>query len=146
MAQENLRSLIEPPSGRTLAIPRGGSALFPDEFANELEQLTRAIQSRTAPNEPFWVFPNEALLYFLADRPQPTHFPLTIFAVTREQRDELIADLERTRPRWAIVYRDAVDSDGIPYSVALPEVVAYLNANYELESDIGAFALMHSKN
>ena len=146
MAQENLRSLIEPPSGRTLTIPRGGSALFPDEFANELEQVTRAIQSRTAPNEPFWVFPNEALLYFLADRPQPTHFPLTIFAVTREQREELVADLERTRPRWAIVYRDAVDSDGIPYSVVLPEVVAYLNANYELESDIGAFALMYRKN
>jgi len=145
MAQQTLRSLIEPPSGRTLDLPRGGSALLPDDFATDLEQLTRAIQSRTAPNEPFWVFPNEALLYFLADRPQPTHFPLAIFAITREQREQLIADLERTRPRWAIFYRDAPDDDGIPYTVAMPEIVAYVNANYEIETNIGAFALMRRR-
>jgi hypothetical protein len=143
---ENVRSLFELPSGRKLALPRGGSALFPDEFAHDLEEITRAIQSRTAPNEPFWVFPNEALLYFLADRPQPTHFPLTIFAVTREQRQQLVSDLERTRPRWAVVYRDAPLHDRVPYSEALPEVIAYLNANYEFESNFGAFALMRRKN
>ena len=143
---ENVRSLFELPSGRKLALPRGGSALFPDEFAYDLEEITRAIQSRTAPNEPFWVFPNEALLYFLADRPQPTHFPLTIFAVTREQRQQLVSDLERTRPRWAVVYRDAPLHDRVPYSEALPEVIAYLNANYEFDSNFGAFALMRRKN
>ena len=146
MARETFYSLVEPPSGRTLTIPRGGSALLPDEFATNLEEVVSAIQSRTAPNEPFWVFPNEALLYFLADRPQPTRFPLAIFAVTRQQRDQLIADLERTRPRWAIVYRDAPDDDGIPYTVAMPEVVAYLNTNYEIETNIGAFALFHRKS
>jgi hypothetical protein len=146
MAQETLRSLTERPSGRTLALPRGGSALLPDDFATNLEQVTRTIQSRTAPNEPFWVFPNEALLYFLADRPQPTHFPLVIFAITRIQREQLIADLERTRPRWAIVYRDAAEDDGIPSTIARPEVVAYLNAHYEVDSTIGAFALMRRTN
>ena len=118
---------------------------MPDDFATDLEQLTRAIQSRTAPNEPFWVFPNEALLYFLADRPQPTHFPLAIFAITREQREQLIADLERTRPRWAVFYRDAPNDDGIPYTVAMPEIVAYVNANYEVEMNIGAFALLRRR-
>jgi hypothetical protein len=145
MVEETLQSLVEQPSGRTLTIPRGGSAMLPDEFATNLEQLTRAIQSRTAPNEPFWVFPNEALLYFLADRPQPTHFPLVIFAITREQREELIADLERTKPRWAIVYRDAVNDDGIPSDVSRPEIVAYLRLNYEFDSDIGAFSLMRRR-
>lgn len=145
-AQETFSSIVEPASGRTLTIPRGGSALLPDEFAANLEEVVSAIQSRTAPNEPFWVFPNEALLYFLADRPQPTHFPLTIFAVTREQRDQLIADLERTRPRWAVVYPDAPDDDGIPYTVAMPEIVAYLNTNYEIETNIGAFVLFRRKS
>lgn len=144
-ALENVRSLLESPSGRTLALARGGNALFPDEFATDLEQVTRAIQARTAPGEPFWVFPNEALLYFLADRPQATRFPLAIFAVTREQRQQLIADLERTRPRWVIVYRDAPLHDRIPYPNALPEVVAYLTGNYELERDIGSFALLRRK-
>jgi hypothetical protein len=43
------------------------------------------------------------------------------------------------------VYRDAPGDDGIPYPVALPEVVAYLEANYEVESNIGAFALMRRR-
>ena len=146
MAQETFYSFVEPPSGRTLTIARGGSALLPDEFATNLEEVVSAIQSRTAPDEPFWVFPNEALLYFLADRPQPTRFPLAIFAITRQQRDQLIADLERTRPRWAVVYHDAPDDDGIPYTIAMPEVVAYLNTNYEIETNIGAFALFRRKS
>lgn len=145
-AQETLRSLIEPPSGRTLSLSRGGNAMLPDDFATNLEQIIRVIQARTAPNEPFWVFPNEALLYFLADRPQPTHFPLAIFAVTRKQREELIADLQHTLPHWTVVYRDAPNDDGISYTTAMPEVVAYLNANYEFETNIGSFALLRRKD
>lgn len=145
-ASKNVRSLFELPSGRKLALPRGGNALFPEEFANDLEQITRAIESRTTPDEPVWIFPNEALLYFLADRPQPTHFPLAIFAVTRGQREELIADLERARPRWAVVFPYAPLHDRVPFSEALPEVIAYLNANYEFDRNIGAFVLLHRKS
>ena len=105
----------------------------------------REVQSRTAPGEPFWVFPNEALLYFLADRPQPTRFPLALFAVTRAQRLELVAELERARPRYAVVYRYAPIVDGISYGVALPEVVEYLDASYELDGNFGAFALLRRK-
>jgi hypothetical protein len=145
VARETFLSLIERPFGRVLALPRGGDAVLPNEDATDLEEITRAIQSRTQPNEPFWVFPNEALLYFLADRPQPTRFPLALFAVTREQREQLIADLERAHPRWAVVYRDAPAVDGIPYPVALPEVVAYLDATYELEDNFGPFRLLRRK-
>ena len=145
-AHGNFRAFIEPPTGRPLSVARAGSALFPDEFARDLTELIREIQSRTAPNEPIWVFPNEALIYFLADRPQPTRFPLAVFAVTRAQRQQLIADLERTRPRLAIVYRDAPLHDRIPHEVALPEVVEYLANNYELDHDVGSFALLRRKN
>ena len=116
-----------------------------DEFATDLEKLTAAIQSRTAANEPIWVFPSEALLYFLADRPQPTRFPLAIFAVTRDQRHELIAELQHTEPRWAVVYPDAPLHDRVPYSEAMPEVVEYLQKNYELDNRVGAFLLLRRK-
>ena len=141
-AQGNVASLIQPPTGRPLALPRGGDALFPDEFARDVEEVTREIQSRTPPGQPFWVFPNEALFYFLADRPQPTRFPLALFAVTREQREQLVSELERTRPAWAVVYQEAPAVDAIPYRVALPEVVAYLLANYRVETNVGPFALL----
>jgi hypothetical protein len=145
---ENAPSLVSagPADYRELALPRGGGARFPDAFARDLEAITLAVQSRTAPGEAFWVFPNEALLYFLADRPGPTRFPLATFAVTREQRRQLIAELEGSRPRYAVVFRYAAEVDAIPYDVALPEIVEYLQASYELEGNFGAFALLRRKS
>jgi hypothetical protein len=146
-AAQNLASLTaSAPAGfRALALPRGGGALLPDVFAQDLEAVVHEIQSRTLRNESFWVFPNEALLYFLADRPQPTRFPFAVFAVTRAQRQELLDQLERSHPRYTVVYRHAWAIDGIPYKVALPEVVAYLIAHYEFEMNVGAFTLLRWK-
>jgi 4-amino-4-deoxy-L-arabinose transferase-like glycosyltransferase len=146
-AAVNLASLAAPaPAGlRPLALPRGGGALLPDAFAHDLEAVVSEIQSRTTTDEPFWVFPNEALLYFLADRPQPTRFPLAHFAVTSAQRLELIDQLERVRPHYTVLYRNAWPVDGIRYEVSLPEVLAYLNANYELDSNIGVFSILRRR-
>src|SRR5438552_5347891 len=146
VARENIETITQLPSGRTLQLPRGGGARLPDDFARALEEITHAIQARTAPNEPFWAYPNEALLYFLADRPQPTRFPQVLFAATHAQREQIVADLERTRPQWTVFYIDSTEIERIPYDVAAPEVVAYLNAHYEVESSIGAFVLMRRKS
>jgi hypothetical protein len=135
-----------PASYRALALPRGGGMLMPDWFASEIEQIVRAIRVRTRPDEPIWVFPNEALLYFLAERPQPTSYPLGLFAVTRAQREELVAQLERAHPAWAVVYHQATVVDGIDYSIALPEVYRYLVTHYELEGNFGGFALLRRKS
>ena len=144
----NAISLVTPvpEAYRPLDLARGGGALLPAPFAASLEAITRAIQLRVAPGEPFWAFPNEALLYFLADRPQATRYPLGLFAVTRAQRQELVADLERTRPRYAAVYLYAPRVDDIPYDVALPELLAYLTTHYEPEESFGSFALWRRKN
>ena len=130
---------------RELALPRGGGASLPGAFASEVEEVVRALQSRTAPDEPIWVYPNEALLYFLADRPQATAFPLALFAVTRAQRLDLVAQLERSRPRYAVGYHDAAVIDGIPYFMALPEVLAYLDLRYEPEARLGAFTVLRRR-
>jgi hypothetical protein len=147
IAGANLVSLTAPtpPSFRAIQLPRAGGALAPDDIAGDLEHLVAAIRGRTAPDEPIWVFPNEALLYFLAERPQATSYPLALFAVTRAQREDLVAQLERVRPRYAVVYRQAAVVDGITYDVALPEVVSYLASRYEGEADFGAFTLLRRK-
>ncbi|MGH7289362.1 MAG: hypothetical protein ACREI8_15230, partial [Myxococcota bacterium] len=147
-ATVNLGMLFAPaPDGfRALALPRGGGALLPERLASDLEDVTSALQALTAPNEQFWVYPNEALLYFLADRPQPTRFPLVLFAVTRAQRRELVAELERVKPRYAVFYFEAAIVDGITYDIAAPEVFAYLGAHYEVDARFGAFALLRRKS
>ena len=145
---ENLVTMISPVPEvfRPLELPRGGGASLPQSFATQVEKVTRELQLRVPPGEPFWVFPNEALFYFLADRPQPTRYPLALFAVTREQRLELVADLERTQPRWVLVNRAAARVDDIPYEVALPELVDYLTGRYEFEESLGSFGFWRRKN
>ena len=82
----NLRMLFAPtPVGfRALALPRGGGALLPERLARDLEGVTHALEARTAPDEPLWVYPNEALLYFLV-RSAPGH-PLPARALRGDTR------------------------------------------------------------
>ena len=147
VAGANLLSFTAPtsPSFRAIQLPRAGNVLAPDDVAGDLEHVVAAIHERTGPDEPIWVFPNEALVYFLAERPQATSYPLALFAVTRAQREDLVSQLERVRPRYAVVYRQAAAVDGITYDVALPEVWRYLASRYEVEADFGAFALLRRK-
>jgi hypothetical protein len=144
----NVLTFVTPEPGgfRALDLPRGGGARMPARFAQDIEAITREVQARVARDEAFWVFPNEALLYFLADRPQPTRYPLGLFAVTREQRRQLVSELERSRPRYAVVYLYAPRVDNIPYELALPELMAYLTTRYEFEDNFGSFALWRRKN
>jgi len=135
-----------PADFRTLNLDRAGGALVPDGLGDQLEQLVAAVRDRTAPDEPIWVFPNEALIYYLADRPQATRFPLALFAVTRAQRLELVAELERTRPRYAVVWLHPIAVDGIVYEQALPEVVDYMVANYVPEARFGTVGLLRRKS
>jgi len=148
VALANAQSLwpATPTGYRVLDVARGGGASMPAEIALHLETITHVLQARVRPDEPFLAFPNEALLYFLADRPQPTRFPMAILAVTREQRQQLVADLERTRPHYAAVYRYADPVDAIGYRKAIPEVMSYLDATYEFEESFGAFELWRRKD
>jgi hypothetical protein len=147
-AAATLRSFFAstPPGFRPLALPRAGGAQLPEPLARDLERVTNALRERTRPDESFWAYPNEALLYFLADRPQPTRYPLVVFAVTRAQRGELVAELERARPRYAVLHLEAPAPDGITYDIAAPEVIAYLGAHYAIEERFGGFALLRRKD
>jgi hypothetical protein len=134
------------PEGRPLELERGGRIQLPERFAGDLERVVAAIRERTAPDEPIWAFPNEPLVYFLADRPQATSYPMALFAVTRAQRQDLIAQLERVRPRFAVMNMDSPAVDGIAHNVAYPELIDYVYAHYKLEADFGSFSLVRRKS
>ena len=69
-----------------------------------------------------------------------------MFAVTRAQREELVAQLERIQPRYTVVYRYSDRVDGIHYDDAFPELVQYFRDHYGLEADFGSFALFRRKS
>jgi hypothetical protein len=117
-------------------IPRSGVSFGPRTAAT-IAKLHDFLEKNTAPGEFVYFFPNEAAYYFLFDRNNPTRYVFSIFAATRDQRLELIGDLERKRPRFVIYSLKTVRLDGIHESVQMPEIVDYLGENYRLlgESD-----------
>jgi hypothetical protein len=130
---------------RELDLPRAKGVLVPERIAEEIEGAVGYVQSRTGPDEPLWAFPNEAMLNFLADRPLSNPFPLGAFAATRQQRVEMLAALERSRPALAIVFQGSWEVDEIPHEVALPEPIRYLAEHYEPEQQFGRMLVLRRK-
>ena len=127
---------------RTLDLPAGGGIRLPQDRAEEIESVVRYLRSVTAPNEPFWAFPNEPMLNVLADRPLSNPYPLSLFAVTRAQRLDLIACVERGGARYAVVNQKPTIVDGIPSQDAVPELWSYLETHFVPERRIGRFVVM----
>lgn len=53
------------------------------------------------------------------------------FAITRQQRLELVADLDKKRPEYTIYSRNTWRIDNIPEQTLAPEVVAFIKEKYE---------------
>jgi hypothetical protein len=127
---------------RTLDLPRGGGIRVPRDRADEIEAVVTYLRSATAADEPFWAFPNEPMLNVLADRPLSNPYPLSLFAVTRAQRADLIAAVERSTARYAVVNQKPTIVDGIPSRDAVPELWSYLEARFVPERRFGRFVVM----
>ncbi len=87
----------------------------------QLNQIVGHIRARTEEGETILVFPNQALLYFLCDRPNPTRFVGTFTlkypdeAEDRRFWSEWVEDARRASPRYLIVSRKFLDSDSQHY-------------------------------
>ena len=134
------------PGFRTLALPRAGGIRAPEAWARDLEDTIHYLQARTRPGEPVWAFPNEVLVNFLADRPLSNPYPLGVWGITRQQREETVAVLRRTRPAYAVFYLDGMNVDNIPHQVAMPEPFAYLDSEYILDRQFGRWLVLRRQD
>ena len=82
---------------------------------------------------------------FLADRPLANRCPLGMFAVTREQRQGMIDEVERRGIRYVVVNTRPIVVDGIVPRDALPEVWPYVESRFEAERTIGRFVVMRRR-
>lgn len=100
--------------------------------AASLSDIQWFLSNRTRPRDFVYVFPNEPIYYFLFDRRNPTRFAMSYFAISREQRQELVKDLEEKRPRYIVYSPNTWRVDDIAEDVQVPEVVAYIRQSYHL--------------
>ena len=101
-------------AGRPLALPVADGVRVPAAEARALEETVAAIQARVPPGAPIYVLPRRSdlvtagnpLLYVLANRPNPTRYDIEAPGVVTSEpvQREIVADLQRTRPR--VVVRD----------------------------------------
>jgi nickel-dependent lactate racemase len=99
-------------------------------------KISSFIQANTIPHEYVYFFPNEAAYYFFFDRHNPTRYAAVYHAITREHRLELVADLEKKKPRFVVYSMTTARIDGISENIQAPEVVEYLHKEYNLYLDL----------
>jgi len=112
--------------------------LFTPYDAENILRIKSVLENITRPGEEVYFFPNDALYYFLFNRNNPTRYPLSYWAITRENRLEIIGDLEKKRVRYIVYTHDPLfRCDKIPEHVQLPEVVNYIKNKYEVIHEVG---------
>lgn len=126
-------------------LTRSGGARFDQATAEDLAKIRGVLERHTKPGEPVLFFPNEAAYYFLFDRPVPSRYVHAYFAVTTQHRQEMVAELERSRPACVIHTLDNWRIDDIMEDVQVPEVVRYLKENYQLAEDLGNMLVLRRK-
>jgi hypothetical protein len=91
-----------PPPYVDLGLERAEVRL-PEHVATSVRGAVEFVQAGTPPGAPFFVYPVDPLFNFLADRPNPTRFNHFIAgALTPDDLQAVIADLERARPRYVL--------------------------------------------
>ncbi|MFZ0548963.1 MAG: glycosyltransferase family 39 protein, partial [Candidatus Promineifilaceae bacterium] len=125
------------------------------EFLEEYELLdvvdtAEYLTQHTAEDDPIFVWGHYAMLYYLANRPDPTRFindpPLSIpNSHQTAWREEAMIDLTADPPVYIIVATDD-DTDFEPQTTQeqladFPALNAFLNGRYRLETTIGALEL-----
>lgn len=132
----------------TLKIDRARGLIVPHGQAQEIESVMRYIVSLTNPNEPLFTFPEHGIYNFLANRPCLDRFNIAGLAWTAlTWRQELLMDLKKIRPRYIIYSRNL---SNLARSIQrteelLPEVIEYINANYEKEVSFGEIDILRRK-
>jgi hypothetical protein len=120
--------------------------LFDPATAETLKKIKCFLDAHTTSGDYIYFFPNEAAYYFLFDRSNPTRYALASFAATSEHRRELVADLEKNKPRYIFypVYTWRIDN--ISDDQLLPEVVSYIHQKYKQHLTIGEFLILQRMN
>jgi hypothetical protein len=116
------------------SLTRGG--VYYDEItAASLVTIQDFLERNTRPGEYVYFFPNEAAYYFLFDRNNPTRYAISYFAITTDQRRDLVAELEQKKPTYIVYSKSTWRVDNIQEDIQVPEVVQYITHMYRIETD-----------
>jgi hypothetical protein len=110
-------------------IPRAENIHIPPAQARKVAQVVKYIKQNTQPGEPIFVFPYSPMYYFLTNRPSATRHP-PIYSILRKTREEIVRELDDRKINYVIYVQESFVW-GISAEAAFPEIVDYLNEEYQ---------------
>lgn len=107
--------------------PRSGGLVLARTQSLDLDGALAVLARRTKPGEPLFAGIGAEAMYFLADRPCASPFPVSVQAVTPSDLKELVASLDRCR---LVVVNNAFQMDGKGWAVWEPAVAGVLRRDF----------------
>jgi len=134
---------IAEPSVPITTVRYGAGIQVPEPTWRDLEGVIAEIQSRTAANEPIFVYPTSPLLYALSDRPNPTRFDhLNPGAANAQQIAQVITDIEASHVRLVVISDFWVTAWGDPGANTVLE--SWLAAHFTDVARYGGYRVLTS--
>jgi len=131
----------QPDTQELPGIPRA-LVRFDKETRKTLLDIQLLLATYAKPGDGVYFFPNEVLYHFLFDRKTPTRFMMSYQAATYKHREQLISDLEHSRPTYVVYSKHSWRVDNIGEEVQVPEIVDYLLKKYQCIEDLGEVWLL----
>jgi len=135
------KNRVEIPNTWVLSgLPHVGPLFLPPEQETEISRIIDFLHQ----TDSFWDFTDHGSLYFLSDHLSPTRFYATHHIITREDQEQLIAQIEQNQPT-SILFRSGTDWDaiaGVDRTLRSFLVSEYLLKEYHFKETIGGFTIL----
>jgi hypothetical protein len=122
------------------------NVFFDYNTALSISSINKFLEINTKPRDYVYFFPHEPAYYFVFDRNNPTRYAGSYFAITSEQRRELVADLDNKTPKYVIYSLKTWRIDNIMEDIQVPEVVKYLKEKYSPILKLGDILILERVN
>ncbi|HEX3278220.1 MAG TPA: hypothetical protein VHR40_06840 [Thermoleophilaceae bacterium] len=150
---------LDPPPLATIHVDVADGVKAPTAEANALTELTRYVRARVPKGQPIFVANprfdlvrvGNPLVYVIVQRPNPTRYDVMQPGVvtTAPVQREMIADLERARPRlvirWLSPVADQAEDNGAGSSSGVRLLDRYLTRTYAPERRFGDYLVLRRR-
>jgi hypothetical protein len=120
-------------------VPRAGLTAIPPNETAQINRVVSYIRDHSAPEERVYDFSSQAGLLFFAERRSVSRYFQTCYACLPSMQQEVVADLDRLRPRLVIYSAgtsfDAIDR--VPATARHPLIASYLKDHYAHATNAG---------